>query len=101
MCAHTCFVPLMKKTEYIESHESVALTDQSLFVLGVWELFFPTWIRDWTLLTGLLSLHAFWPILGLMGSFFVRMPQMLADIYQIRLVVGRTGFYLFISWREV
>lgn len=33
-------LPLKKKSDGIESHGSVALTDLSLFVLGVWEHFF-------------------------------------------------------------
>lgn len=69
------------------SHGSVALTDLSLFVLGVWENFFPTWTGVWTLLAGLLSLHVFCPILALMGSLFTRLPPK-ASRYTVRLSCG-------------
>lgn len=79
-CAYMLSLPLKKKSGGIESHGSVALTDLSPFFWECESIFLPTWIRDWTLLTGLLPLHAFWPILVLLSSFFARLPQMLADI---------------------
>lgn len=55
-------LPLKKKSDGIESHGSVALTDLSLLVLGVWERFFSNLDKGldtchWTLATSCVLAH--------------------------------------------
>lgn len=64
---------LKKKSNGIDSHESVGLTNLSLCSGNVGDLF-PVWIGGRTPLTGLLPFHVFLPIVVLMSSFFTRLP---------------------------